>query len=311
MKLNNSIKLAVANFAMFWKILLYKTIAFGLSFLLVLPIFSVLKQAFYMSNFTTLLGSAFTSSVFQNITTVMGQLLALINAFFEGIKILASTNVVALIYLVILVFVIIPFLFKLSDVPASESAYSYLSSLSKNSFTINFVSMLDKSIGYSILRTVFEIPFVFALGGGIYGILNLSTQSQIMAIISPLIMFVFIVALCALNCAFFNGWAPSIVVFNCCAGKGFKKGIKAVKRNFFPVLSSFVVVITLTVALFYLFGVYSLIVIIPLFALINAVFGQVLFFESQGMNYYLSPEKIVSPRKLECADSIKKVKNII
>ena len=98
MKLNNSIKLAVANFAMFWKILLYKTIAFGLSFLLVLPIFSVLKQAFYMSNFTTLLGSAFTSSVFQNITTVMGQLWALINAFFEGIKILASTNVVALIY---------------------------------------------------------------------------------------------------------------------------------------------------------------------------------------------------------------------
>ena len=35
------------------------------------------------------------------------------------------------------------------------------------------------------------------------------------------------------------------------------------------------------------------------------------FFESQGMDYYLSPDKIISPRKLECADKMAKMKNII
>ena len=64
-------------------------------------------------------------------------------------------------------------------------------------------------------------------------------------------------------------------------------------------------------AIVYVFGVYSLIVVVPLSSLIMTVFGQVLFFESQGMNYYISPDNIVLPRKLEQADSMKKVKNII
>ena len=32
---------------------------------------------------------------------------------------------------------------------------------------------------------------------------------------------------------------------------------------------------------------------------------------SQGMDYYISPERIIKPRKLETADSIKKLKMIV
>ena len=311
MKLNNSIKLAIANFALFWKIFVYKIIAFGLSILFVLPIFGVLKNVCVASGLSTLLGNMFSSSAFQSVTTLSNNVYQIFNAFFESIKLLASTNVIALIYLIILFFIIIPFLFKLSDVPASESAYSYISSLNKNSFAVNFISMLDKSMGYSILRALLEIPFVLILFGGVYGLLALGLTNAVMAIISPLLVFVFIILMCALNNSFFNGWAPSIVVFNVCAGKAFKKGIKSVNRNFFSILSSFSVVMTVCVALLYLFGIYAFIVTIPLLSLIYAVFGQVLFFESQGMDYYISPDKIITPKKLECTDRIQKIKYII
>lgn len=311
MKLNNSFKLAITNFALFWKIFLYKIIAFGLSIIFTLPVWSILKVTFYNSGFNALIKRLFTNATFLNIPELIGQLLDIINSFFSGVASLASNNAFVLIYLIILLLIVVPFFFKLSDVPASECAYSYMSSLNKSSFTINFINMLNKSMGYSIVRTLMEIPFWFAFVGGMYGILCLGTLSDIMVIFTPIILFVFVVSMIALNNSFFNGFAPSVVVFNTCASRALGKGIKALKRNFFSVLSSFIVVIVGAVCLLYLFGVYALIVEIPILALVNAIFGQVLFFESQGMDYYLSPDKIIKPRKLECLDKMAKMKNII
>lgn len=311
MKLNNSIKLAIANFALFWKLLLYKIVALGLGCIFLLPILNILKNTFTASGLIDVIKEFFIAPAFQSVTKITNQVLSVFQTFFAGIVDLANNNVFALIYLAIIIMIVIPFLFKLSDVPASEVVYSYMSSLNKNSFTINYINMFGKSASYSILRTIFEIIFWTVLFSGTYGLLLLGTLSDLMSILSPLLLFIFIVFLFALNSSFYNGWAPSIVVFNCCALKGFKKGIKAIKRNFFSILSSFTVCMTVFVCLTYIFGIYGLFLIIPLSALILSVFGQVLFFESQGMNYYLSPDKIISPRKLECADKIKQVKNII
>lgn len=311
MKLNNSIKLAIANFSLFWKIFLYKIIAFGISFLLLLPVFYVLRQAFVSAGLNTALINLFTDATFVSISNLFNNLLNLFNSFISGISILATSNVFALIYLSIMLLVVVPFLFKLSDVPSSECVYSYMSSLNKSSFTINVVYMMGKSMGYSILRSLMQIPFIFAIFGGVYGFLNLYSISPAMKIITPMLLLIYIILLFALNTSFFNAWAPSVVVFNTPASKAFGKSIKALKRNFFSVLSSFIVVAVISVALLYLFGIYALIIEIPLIALVNAVFGQVLFFESQGMDYYLGPDKIISTKKLESTDKMKQMKNII
>ena len=120
-----------------------------------------------------------------------------------------------------------------------------------------------------------------------------------------------VVLVVGLKLAALSGWAPSVVAFNKCATKAFGKGVNAVKRRFPSALSSFAVLVSLFMAAIYLFGFYALIAIIPFSALIVSIFGQVMFFESQGMNYYITPENIIKPRKLEQADSIKKIKNII
>lgn len=311
MKFNNSFKLAIANFALFWKLLLYIIIATAVSALFVLPVLNVVKTCFTGVGFLSAFTNLFTMPLFQGVGTLMDLLLNLFNTFFAGIQVLINTNLFVFIYLAIIVLVVIPFFFKLSDVPASESAYSYMSSLNKNSFSINYVNLLGKSAGYSILKTLFEIPFMFALLGGVYGFLNLSQIGDTWVVVTPLLVFVFVVLMIALFITFFSGWAPSIVVFNVCAGKGLKKGIKAVGRNFLSVLSSFAVTIAVVLCLTYLFNIYALVFAVPFMSLIIAIFGNVLFFESQGMDYYISPEKIVKPRKLETADSIKKLKMIV
>lgn len=311
MKFNNSFKLAIANFALFWKLLLYIIIAAAISTLFVLPVLNVVKASFEGVGFLSAFTDLFTMPLFQGVDTLMKLFLNLFNTFFAGINVLINTNLFAFIYLAIIVLFVIPFIFKFSDVPASESAYSYMSSLNKNSFSINFVNLLGKSCGYSALKTLLEIPFMFALLGGVYGFLNLSQMGDTWVVVVPLVVFIFVVIMIALFITFFSGWAPSIVVFNVCAGKGLKKGIKAVGRNFLSVLSSFAVTIAIVFCLTYLFNIYALVFAVPFMSLIIAIFGNVLFFESQGMDYYISPEKIIKPRKLETADSIKKLKMIV
>lgn len=311
MKLSNSIKLAMANFSLFWKILVYKTLAFGVIVLLLLPIFGVLGKCLAEVGFWGSVADFFSVSVFQNFASVSDKLFACVANLFASLVTLANVSLVALIYLLLVLFIIAPFILKLSDVPVSESVYSYMASLSKNSFMVNFVDGFGKSAGYSILKTILEVPFWCLFLSGIYGILSLTNYGLTMQILCPLILFVFAVFMLDVKASVFNGWASSIVVFNTCAGKAFNKALVAVKRKFLSTLSSFAVVITIMFACLYIFGVYSLIIILPLYSLIISVFGQVLFFESQGMNYYISPDRIIMPRKLEQADSIKKVKSII
>ncbi|MBE7082751.1 MAG: hypothetical protein E7378_03660 [Clostridiales bacterium] len=311
MKLNNSLKLSVANFALFWKLLLYKTIVIGIGILLFLPISKAVISAFEVGGLVDIIKQLFSAPVLQNLTQLSTLVLNVFSAIFASLAVLASTNVFALVWLMLLLFLIIPFLSKLSDVPASESVYSYMSSLNKKGFAINFVSMLGKSLQYSILKTLIELPFVALILLGVYGIATLSTISFSLAVFAPFLSFVFVVLMLSLNITIFSGWSPSVVVFNQRPCKAIKKGIKAVNRNFASTLSSFVVMLTILIGLTYLFGIYALFLVVPLMALVIAVFGQVLFFESQGMDYYISLDKIIKPRKLETADKIKKARYII
>lgn len=311
MKLNNSIKLCIANFSLFWKLFLYKILAFGLSIVSFLPILSKIKEVFMGSGFLNKFNSFFNGSFLAHTSNLFSNLNSLFNSFINGLQYLASNYTIAFIYLLLVVFVIIPFLFKLSDVPTSETVYSYMASLNKNSFSINFTSCLGRSIGYAFTRTILELPFTLLLVFGAFGITNFAVTSVSATMLATMLMFVFVVFVLDLQITLFSGMAPSMVAFNTNSIRGLQKGFKAIRRNFWSVLSSFAVILTISTGVVYLFGLYSMIVLIPLISLINSVFGQVLFFESQGMNYYLSPDKIINPRKLEQADNIKKVKLII
>ena len=199
MKFNNSIKLAMANFALFWKLLLYVIIAFAVCSLFVLPISGVLGECFGASGFFDAFVDLFSMPLFQGVETLLQMLMNLLSTFFVGLQIMIHANLFVFVYFLIVLLIIVPFIFKLADVPATESAYSYMSSLNKNSFSINFVNLLGKSAGYAILRSLMEVPFWLGLVGGAYGILSLSQHGGIWIAIVPLLLFVFIVLIFDLN----------------------------------------------------------------------------------------------------------------
>ncbi len=308
MKLNNSIKLSIANFNLFWKILVYKVIAIGIILLLLLPLIGQIHTYLTNASFYNNLSELFNCAIFQGVSVILERIYTTFNSVGMAVSEFATSNTFGFIYTIFVLLLVTPYLLLLSDVPASESMYSYMTSLNKNSFTVNFVDNLGKSSSYSLLKVVIEVPFWALFTAGFYGLLSLSRISIEMQIVLPILMFIYLTFFVALNMTAISGWAPSIVAFNKGAACSFKKGIKSVSRNFTSTLSSFSVVTICMYALFLIFGLYSIVVVFPLMALINAVFGQVLFFESQGMDYYISPENIVKTRKLEQADSIKKVK---
>ena len=93
--------------------------------------------------------------------------------------------------------------------------------------------------------------------------------------------------------------------------KSFKKGFKAISRRYFRVLSSIFVIIFFVGVVAIMFTTISLIALIPLASVAILMLEMVVFFDSQGMRYYVDLETIVSPKKLEECDKFNKVKNII
>jgi len=311
MKLNNSIKIAIANFSLFWKLLLYKIVSIGIGGLFLLPIFRTIKSCLISSGFAHGVKQFFSPVIFKSIPELIRQLKFTFDASLEFVGDLFSTNALIGIYFLLIAFILIPFLAKLSELPSSETIYGFMSSLRRNHFTVNFVNFLPKSLLYSLIRTLLEIPVFLMLFFGVYGFVSLGLSSEFWLYVSPIALFAYVLVLLALNVSLLNAWSSSLVVFNCGVFKGLRKGLCALKRKFGSVMSSFAVIYTIVICLLYGFGLYSFIAIFPFMTLIIAVFGQVLFFESQGMNYYILPDKIIEPKKLEETDNIKKVKFIV
>lgn len=308
MKLSKSIKLVMANFNLFWKVLVYAIFCVLICALFLLPVLNQLTDALKQSGFLDDLIKLFNGTAFEGVGMFMTTISNALVSFWIGLKMLAQQNIAVLIYCVAIIFIVLPFLIHLSEIAISECAYGYMSSLNKKSFVVSLLDKLGISSGYSILKTLIEIPFYLLVAYATYALsLNIAINS-VTQIIIPLVWVVCIIVLLGLKTTLFSGWAQAIVTFNTCAGHGLKKGIKSVSRNFLSSLSSFAVVTTILLAVIVLFGAYALIPLFPLFLLITCVFGQVLFFESQGMDYYTSQDTVVRPRKLEQADSIRKVK---
>ena len=59
------------------------------------------------------------------------------------------------------------------------------------------------------------------------------------------------------------------------------------------------------------FGIFSLIAVVPMFAIVTVMSEIVLFFGNHGMKYYIDSETIISPKKHEELDKINQIKFLI
>lgn len=311
MMFKNSVKLFLANFSVFWKLLVYKLLIIGITVVLFLPVMSAWISSFNSLNMVSVFNEFLNSTLIVNIQNMLSSLYVLVETIINAVVVLFQSNVFAVVYTFFLLFLLMPFLMGLSSIPTGESIYSYMSSLTKSSFTSNFVSKLGSSCVYSIYRTLINLPFLMVVLAGVYGILRLTLLGEMVRIFVPLILVVFLLVVYSLMTTTFAGWMPSCVVNKSTASKSFKKGFKAVSRRYFRVLSSIIMIYLIAICLFCMISAYSLIILIPLVNATIIMLEMVMFFESQGMRYYVDLDNVVSPKKLEQCDKISKMKDLI
>ena len=311
MILKNSLKLFVANFSVFWKLLLYKLVAIGICALLLIPTYNSWVEALRSVNFGELFTDFATNTVFVSAPKLLSDLFYVCKALVDSIGILFSANAFALFYSAVIGLFILPFLFGLSSIPTGEGLYSYMASLNRSSFMASFVEKLKSSLIYSLVRVLIWLPIKVVLVVGSYYILHLATLGGIISIFSPILIVFYIVVILALATTIFGGLMPATVVFNIPVTKCFGKSFKAVYRVFLRVLSCFLVIYFLFVMFTFIATAYSLIVLIPFTSVAVIMTQMVMFFESQGMRYYVDLDTIVCPQKLEGRDKFNKIKDII
>jgi hypothetical protein len=308
----NSLKLLIANFSTVWKLILYYIIVIGIVIGLVAPFFGVIGQTLNTDGTLSALAELLTSfNVSVNIFVFFADFFILLSALATYIITLFVSHTWVAIYLTVLLLYITPFLFGLAELAVGQSLFGYMSSLTKYGFVGSFVRMLKRSLRFQLFKNLVYLPINIIIIAVLLAILKLTTFGGLVLYFVPFMLVVALVGLVALKRTFFSGWMPAIVVYDCNMFVALGKGMKAVFRRFFRVLSTAVVIILLTVALNYLFGTLAFLVTIPLTMAFLYIFEMVMFYSSQGMKFYVDIDTILSSKLLEESDSFKKVKNII
>lgn len=311
MMFRNTFRLLLANFVTFWKEYVYKIICTVLTILLLLPFANTFFALPSIQNLKQTIIDLLINFPFTNISFYLKKVFDLYQIFITLITEFYQANAFGLIYSLTILFVVSPFLFYLSNLAVSELMYGMMSSLAKYSYTGSYIRKIGKSSVYAFFNTLILLPFLFIFLVGSYYLLKLASVNEIFMIFMPLILLAFSVLLFGFKTTLFSGVEPAMIVFNCNYFKGVKRGMRATFRRFFKTLSSACMIILIYILLVSVFGVFSLILVAPLLSMTILIFHMVMFFGSQGMRYYVDLDTILSPKKLEETDKIKKAKDII
>ena len=308
MTLNNAVRLSFLNFDKAWKLVLYRVVVWAIIIGLMSPCFFMLSSAFNELMAAEATKGFLTSGVFYSgsITEVARAFMSELAIFFE---ILASKYVGVLIYYVLLLCVLLPTLMNVGKYTVNAMMYGYMSSHAKKSFSTTYISSFGKAFVFGIFRALFNLFFNLSIFGIFYGLVMVEAEG--FEYVMPWIFVTATALVLAIKQVLVMGWAPSMIVCDKSSVKGFGFGIKTTFRRFgISFLSSFALYLA-SFVLFLGFGVYSLIAIVPLFAIISSVAEMIVFFGNHGMKYYIDSDTIISPKKHEELDKINQIKFLL
>ena len=303
----NSIKLFGSNWSKTLKFLLYYIVIWGICFALFLPVFFEFKDLVVANvqsaNTLDSFNGVFKGALGTNLHNIIHtSFLICVDAF--------NANLGLAIYGLVVVFVFLPFFINIGKYALNEMLYSYMTSKTKIGFFSALVKGLKRSVVFSLCKTFYNILFFAIAFSAVYGI-GLVEDAFFISYFLPLVIFFVLVLLFTLNQITVLGWGPASIVFDCNAFSAYRKGIKAVRRHFWSIFGTTLIYFLLFWALAMIFGIYSLIVLVPIISALLCIYNMVVFFSSQGMRFYVNEKNILTPKKLEEVDNINKTAYIL
>ncbi len=291
-----SLKLLGSSWVKALKFFLYYVVIWGICVALLLPCFFEFKTLLSagLADIGSSLGGVFTGGLGVGLHNCI---LAVADTFVKAIQ----TNVGLVVYGLLVLFILVPFLINIGKYAFCQMLYSYMTSKNKVGFFSALVKGLRRSVFFALFKTLFADLFIVLTLGCVYG-LALVSDPTFVAHILPWALFASMVLLFTLHEVSILGWLPASIVFNCNAFLAWHKGFKAVKRHFWPTFGTTMLYFILFWALTLVFGIYCLVVLIPFVTIMLCFYNMVMFFFSQGMRFYYNENNILTPKKLEEVD---------
>lgn len=303
----NSLKLFGSNWVKTLKFILYYVVVWGLCFALLLPAYfefkSLIVSSFETTTALNAMSGAFGGSIGESLYYLLHILTNLVVAIF-------SQNVSIACYAVAVILVILPILINIGKYAFNEMIYSYMTSKTKVGFFSALIRSLKRSVVFAICKTFYNLFFVAIVLFSLYG-LSLIGDVVFVAYFLPIVAFLVLVLLYTFNQLTVLGWASAMIVFDCNVFSAYRKGMKAVNRHFWATFATTSLYFALFWAIMIVFGPYSFVALVPIMSALLCIFDMVIFFTSQGMRFYINETKILTPKKLEEVDDIKKSSAIL
>ena len=303
----NSIKLLGSNWEKVLKLFLYYLIVWGITICLLLPVFFEFSDIISSNIKSTDVVASYTTVFSANFGSYLNSLLLLVYKVFLDC---VAANLGLVIYGLIVLFIIMPFLLNIGKYAICEMLYGYMASKTKVGFFSAFFKTLNKSVLYSLCKTLYSLLFL-ALTTYLAFLVGMIENTYFQTYFLALCEIILLAVLFTLNKVTTACWAPASIVFGCSVASAYLRGVKVVFRRVWRTLPVALVIFLLFFFITFVAGVYSLVITVPFVAVLLCMFDMVTFFTSQGMRYYINKTTILTPKKLEEVDNINKAKYIL
>ena len=314
MMLRNAFRLLGTNFSLVWKNLAYKLIVIlvfgGMMAGFGINIIKTLSEADFFVEFGKFWGDMVTMNTLELSRAVVDLLGSGVDIIVSNIASL-SINLIG----VCVAFILLCIFINMAQLTMTDVIKGHMSSLSKFGFCGAYLRNFWTSLKQSILLFIVKLPFwaVLAISG--YFILNLMVVNSVWAILSPMIFVLVAIIVISIQNTVLACFSPYLSLHNAGVCESLNKGVEIVSRRFYRTWSSNIVFVLLAfvvnfVCARYTFGV-ALLVTLPATIVFNAIFNMVVYYESQGMRYYIDSSTIVVSKEFGDLDSVKNAKYVI
>lgn len=219
----------------------------------------------------------------------------------EAVEIFANKFLVQSVIIIAIGVVITRILFALKTLPMMDVVNSFMSTNSDYDFASNFVHNIKPSFRYSLIYSLFCLPFDAALA--LYVLFGLVPTITTLGIFGPSVVVIIVCAIFALRKVLLTNWVPEMLVNGGKAWSALGYSIRVGIKNFMDYFSQFfgfailvwATVIALSLASF---GVAALI-LVPMVGMFSKVYDLVDYYERRGMRYYAERDDVVVPEGAE------------
>ncbi len=307
MKFKHSFNVFVDNFAITYKVLLYRLVILLLSLCLytavIFPFMNRISdttQVVALSEALASFGSAFANLDF---TAMQGAWAAIREAFTQLIEMLGAMvgSVVLTVFIVLVVYLVQKFLLGLGNYTAGAMINDKMAMRASSPFIGTLIKNLGKACLYNAiyvpLSTLYDIIIFVATGAVIYGLMLADAPLLLLIFLfSTAIVFLFVIKM-----TFTSDWLPALIY-----GKMTNRGAIAYsfnyttrEKNFLSVLSNYVVLVlvifALNVAAVLLTLGAGLFITLPASYVILICFEFVNYCDNNEIKYFMDKNTVVKP----------------